>query len=259
MSEPYYSDESVTIYHGDCREVMADLADDLVDITITSPPYNMGLSPGGNGRGLYGHTTSKGKRFSQDGYDGETDALPPEEYDEFLRTTLLDMWRLSRLAVWWNHRPRIEHGLLKDPLGGVFPLPVGQRIILARPTGIDVSLRRFVTRQEHLYLFAKDGFRLTDHATSGMGDVWPMPIPPKGEHPAPFDLSVPARCIAATADVELILDPFCGSGTTLRAAKDAGLRATGIERSERFCEMAAERCGGPVRVLADGFDFGGAA
>ena len=71
-------------------------------------------------------------------------------------------------------------------------------------------------------------------------------------HPAPFPVALPARAIEAAAPSSVI-DPFMGSGTTLRAAKDAGIPATGIELSERYCEIAAKR-------LAQGvLDFGGAA
>ena len=47
--EPYYRDDAVTIYHGHCEDVLPALVDDPVDIIVTSPPYNMGLSPGGGG------------------------------------------------------------------------------------------------------------------------------------------------------------------------------------------------------------------
>ena len=254
MSDPYYSDDFVTLYHGDALDVLATIEADRVDVTVTSPPYNMGITPGGNGRGMYRHATQKATRFG-DGYSDEgDDSLDPDEYAAIRSRELREMWRVSRAAVFWNHRPRIIHGTLVDPLddlrrrGHDVP-PVRQRITLNRGTGIDVNLGHFCTRGEYLYLFAKPGFALVDHAASGMGDVWDVGIVTGSKHPAPFPLIVPARCIAATG-AGSVLDPFAGSGTTLRAAKDAGVKAIGIERSERYCEIAARR-------LAQGvLDFG---
>lgn len=239
---PYYEDDLVTLYHGDALETMAALADDLVQITVTSPPYNMGLTPGGNGRGMYPHTTQKAARFGSGYSDAGDDSLPHDEYVAVRQAELQQMWRCSSSSVWWNHRPRIVHGALRDPLDGEYGLPLRQRIILARPTGIDVNLSHFATRGEYLLLFAKPTFTLADHAASGMGDVWPTPIVTGSEHPAPFDESVPERCITATGATS-VLDPFVGSGTTLVVAKRMGVRAIGIERSERFCELTAARLG----------------
>ena len=251
---PYYEDDSVTLYHGHCLEVMDGMADESVDVTVTSPPYNMGLVPGGNGRGMYRPgANNKAGRF-RDGY-GEThdDALEQSVYDTWHRAALSDMWRVSRLAVFYNHRPRVEHGVLRDPLGNDFGIPLRQRIIWNRKTGIDVTLRAFCTRGEYVYLFAKPAFRLASHSVSGWGDVWDLgmahDVP---NHPAPFPLSLPTRCITATAGAEVAFDPFAGSGTTLRAAKDEGRRAIGVELSERYCEIAAKR-------LTQDTLFGGAA
>ena len=258
---PYYDDGKAVIYHGDCLEVMLPLGADIVDIVVTSPPYNMGLTPGGNGRGLYGHRTQKGSRFTTDGYDGVDDAMPWVDYCAWQRDALWFMFRAARHAVFYNHRPRVMHGHLVEPLDGDFgheeelDLDLRQRIVWDRGTGIDVNLNHFCTRQEYIYLFAWPSFRLVDHAASGMGDVWRLGVshdPAAGDHPAPFPLSLPARCIEASGATS-VLDPFAGSGTTLRAAKDAGIRSIGIEKSERYCEIAANR-------LAQGaLDFGGAA
>jgi hypothetical protein len=178
------------------------------------------------------------------------------EYNVLHRERLAEMWRVTRLAVWWNHRPRIIHGRLTEPLDGMFPMPVSQRITWDRGTGIDVNLRRFCTRGEYIYLFAKDEFRLPDHSTSGQGDVWRFGPETRSPHPAPFPLELPKRCIAATDGARIVLDPFMGSGTTLRAARDLGLRSIGIEQSEAYCEHAAERCGTAVlRSEPGSFDF----
>lgn len=247
--KPYYDEGGITIYHGDCLKLLAEMNADVVDITVTSPPYNMGLVPGGNGRGMYRPGASnKGGRF-RDGYDEHDDAMEQGEYDEWQRACLAEMWRVSRLGVFYNHRPRVEHGIVRTPLSMDFGIPLRQIIIWDRGTGIDVNLRAFCTRQEWVLLFAKPEFALVDHAASGMGDVWRdgMEHAETG-HPAPFPLAIPTRAITAT-DAHEVLDPFMGSGTTLRAAKNLGRRAVGIDTSERYCEIAARRLGQEVLAL----------
>lgn len=237
----YYEDDLVTLHHGDCLEVLSAIADDSVDITVTSPPYNMGLVPGGNGRGMYRPGASnKAGRF-RDGYGTHDDAMDQSDYDAWQRKVLAELWRVSRLAVFYNHRPRVEHGVLRDPLGNDFGIPLRQRIIWNRGTGIDVNLRAFCTRGEYIYLFAKPDFSLASHAASGMGDVWNLGIETKvPDHPAPFPVSLPSRCIEATG-AQSVLDPFAGSGTTLRAASDLHVKGIGIELEAKFCELAVKR------------------
>jgi len=239
--KPYYDEAGITIYHGDCREVLQGVTD-LVDIVVTSPPYNMGLVPGGNGRGMYRPGASnKAGRF-RDGYGAFSDALPQGTYDEWQRECLGLMWQAASWAVFYNHRPRVEHGVVRLPLSMNFDgLPLRQIIVWDRGTGIDVNLRHFCTRQEWVLLFAMPAFRLVDHAASGMGDVWRLGMEhAETGHPAPFPVALPGRCIDASG-ARSVLDPFMGSGTTLRAAKDRGLRAVGIEIEERYCEIAAKR------------------
>jgi DNA modification methylase len=249
----YYADAGITLHHGDCLAVMRTMESESVDIVVTSPPYNMGLTPGGNGRGMYGHTTSKGRRFTE-GYDGAgDDAMPQAEYEAWQREVLAECWRVARLHVFYNHRPRVIHGELKDPLDNNFGIPLRQRIILNRGTGIDVNRKHFCTRGEYLFWFPKPGGDLVSHSASGMGDVWDVGIEygVKG-HPAPFPVAVPTRCIQATG-AQSVLDPFVGSGTTLRAAADLHIEGVGIENKERFCALAVTRLG------QQALDFGGVA
>jgi len=240
-TEPYYADELVTLNHGDCLAVLPSLPDESADIVVTSPPYNMGLVPGGNGRGMYRPGASnKAGRF-RDGYGAHGDAMPYPEYCGWQRQVLAECWRVSRLGVFYNHRPRVEHGRLRMPLNFDFGLPVRQVIIWDRGTGIDVNLRNFCTRQEWVIVFAKPGFRLVSHSASGMGDAWRLGIETKvPAHPAPFPVSLPARCIEATG-AHSVPDPFAGSGSTLRAARDAGIRGTGIEVNAPYCDLSVGR------------------
>lgn len=249
----YYEDESVTLYHSKCEPVLASMSDESVDIVVTSPPYNMGLVPGGSGRGMYRPGASnKAGRF-REGYDGANDdAMDPAEYKAWQQSVLAECWRVARFAVFYNHRPRVEHGVLREPLDNEFGIPLRQRIIWNRGTGIDITRRAFCTRGEYVFLFAKPEFRLVDHSASGMGDVWNLGIEYGVQgHPAPFPVSLPTRCIEATGATS-VLDPFAGSGSTLRAAADLGIKGIGIEKEAEFCELAVSR-------LAQVSLFGGAA
>lgn len=263
MSAPYYADELVTLYHGDSQDFVCNWlsgrADEIAQIVVTSPPYNMGLSPGGNGRGMYRQAAGpnhKGGRF-RDGYeDSHHDAMPLDEYEAWQRQMLGLLWEAipDDGAIFYNNRPRVLHGVLHDPLDGDFgALPLRQRIVLNRLTGIDVTRRTFCTRGEYLLFFAKPDMMLASHSASGMGDVWNVGMEHGIDwHPAPFPLVVPTNCIEATA-ARSVFDPYAGSGTTLLAAKMLNVPSIGVEKSERYCERIAKRL--DQGLLA----FGGAA
>lgn len=259
MPEKYYEDDLVTLYHGDCLEVMSDWISefavlDVGQIVVTSPPYNMGITAGGSGRGLYRTSkTGKGSRF-YDGYEEHDDAMPPEEYDAWQRDCLRAMWDVipDDGAIYWNHRQRVEHGRAKLPLGLDFPIPLRQIITYDRKHGIAPNLRHYSIVAEWVFLFAKAEFKLRSHSASGEGDVWRLGVDHERlGHPAPFPESLPMRAITSSG-ARSVLDPFAGSGTTLAAAKRAGIKSVGIEKSEHYCEIAAKR-------LAQGTLFGGVA
>lgn len=239
--KPYYQDSLVTLYHGDCIEILPTL--ETFDIAVTSPPYNMGLIPGGNGRGMYRPgANNKAGRFRA-GYNGANDdAMPQDEYDAWQRAALVALYDSVNMGVFYNHRPRIEHGVLRTPLSFDFAgVPLRQIIVWDRGTGIDVNVRHFCSRAEWILLFAKPAFKLVDHSASGMGNVWKMrPEVNKRGHPAPFPVELPARCIATTG-AQSVIDPFAGVGTTLAAALEAGITAVGIEKVEDYCETTANR------------------
>ncbi|WP_151895426.1 site-specific DNA-methyltransferase [Sphingomonas sp. NIC1] len=199
MSGPWQRREVIgkaTLYLGDCEAILPSLQD-CADIAFTSPPYNMGLVPGGNGRGMYAPgANNKGGRF-RDGYGAFKDALPQDEYDAWQRRILWMLYDTARHAVFYNHRPRVEHGLLRTPLSGEYGLPLRQIIIWDRGTGIDVNLRNFCTRQEWVLLFAKapcSGSRQHDrrhHRRLGRRQLPHRPAS-RSRHPA-HDRRPPAR------------------------------------------------------------------
>ncbi|HWT45402.1 MAG TPA: site-specific DNA-methyltransferase [Vicinamibacterales bacterium] len=243
---PYYEDSLVTLYHADCAEVLPSMAD--VDLIFTSPPYNLNCTtkPGGGFDGLRKGTARAGKWHGGDlasGYADHGDDMPMPEYEEWQRDVLRACWATlnDHGAIFYNHKPRPWLGEVWLPIRLNPELPLRQVVIWARAGGINFSPSHYCPTHEWLLVLAKPEFRLKSKAASGLGDVWYVPQE-ASEHPAPFPLGLPARAIESVAP-SLVLDPFAGSGTTLRAAKDAGVRAVGIELSEKYCEMAALRLG----------------
>jgi len=238
---PYYADDAVTIYHGDCRDVLPTL--DSIDYVFTSPPYNRGDMSGGLAN-LAG------------GYGEYEDQMPLDEYEEWQRETLTTLWALltDTGAIFYNHKPRIQNGEAWLPLVLNPGLPLRQIIVWDKVIGANWSPSHFMPLHEWVMVFAKPAFALSDRSASHAGDVWHITVESsdRPDHPAPFPLRLPRTALAAL-NPGVVLDPFMGSGTTLRAAKDTGHTAIGIDTSERYCEMAAKRCAQEV------LDFGAAA
>lgn len=243
---PYYQDQHVTLWHGDCLDVLPTLSD--VDLVVTSPPYNLGITTGGGfghykdgqrrgGQGKWGGTDRTGISYAD-----HNDAMPYEQYEEWQKAVLRATWgTLSDAgAIYYNHKPRVQAGTLWMPLALNPGLPLRQIIIWSRAGGMNYAPTHYVPTHEWVMVFAKPAFRLKSKAASGLGDVWRIKQETNPDHPAPFPISLPAAAIETTAP-RLVCDPFSGSGTTLRAAKDAGVRSVGVEKSERYCEIAARR------------------
>jgi site-specific DNA-methyltransferase (adenine-specific) len=257
---PYYCAGGVTIFHGKAEEVLPTLNAGCCDLAVTSPPYNLGNTSGGGfpgvkmghydanapmgakrgGMGKWAKAAEKGGLAH--GYGGHNDSMPHGEYVEWQKLVLREAWRVmsDTGAIYYNHKPRVLDGLAVLPLEYNPGLPLRQIVIWARAGGVNFSPAFYLPTHEWVMVLAKPAFRLRDKAASGAGDVWYVPQESGTEHPAPFPLEIPLRALETTG-ARRVLDCFCGSGTTLRAAKDLGREAVGIEREERFCEMSARR------------------
>ena len=249
---PYYSDDLVTLYHGDSREILPTLATGSLGGVLTSPPYNQGDMTGG-----YANLDG--------GYDEYQDDMPHDEYVAWQQWTLAECWRATADdgAIFYNHKPRIRDGIAWLPLELNPDLPLRQIITWARASGCNWSETHLMPLYEWLLLFAKPGFRFSK-ATSTVGDVWRIHHQggDRPAHPAPFPLLLASRAVGILAESSglPILDPFSGSGTTLLAAKKIGRKAIGIEGSEGYCHMAAARLGSVEHSIHhDGSLFGSAS
>ena len=206
---PYYERDGIVIYHGDCREILPTL--EPVDLVLTDPPYGIGEANGKpKQRGCLSHAPD---------YLG--DIWDSQPIDDCL---MRDVRNAGRWAIVFGgnyyEMPPSSCWLVWDKENGNTDYADCE---LAW-TNLKKAVRRFKWRWQGMLqerMGAKKEHRV---------------------HPTQKPLALMRWCInQAPDDVQTILDPFMGSGTTLVAAKLEGRRATGIELEERYCEIAANR------------------
>ena len=175
------------------------------------------------------------------GYAGHNDATPHEDYVTWQRSCLHAMMRVLSEdgAIFYNHKWRVQGGLLQDRADIVDGFPVRQIIIWQRNGGINFNPGYFLPTYEVIYLIAKSKFRLAPKANA-LGDVWRIPQESPNPHPAPFPVELALQCISS-AQAKIVLDPFLGSGTTAIAAQRSNRQWIGIDISEEYCELARQR------------------
>jgi len=227
------------IVHGDCLGVMKKIPDNSIDIVITSPPYNLKNSSGN------GMKDGRGGKWSNaaliDGYSHHNDCMPHKDYVDWQRNCLTEMYRIipDDGAIFYNHKWRVQKGLLQDRHDIVSIFPVRQIIIWRRKGGINFNAGYYLPTYEVIYMITKPKFKLAKGANS-YGDVWEFAQEFKNSHPAPFPKNLIDRIISST-DAKTVLDPFMGSGTTALSAKSLGRNFVGIELSEQYCFLAESR------------------
>ena len=222
MSTPYYQDERVTLYHGDCREVTEWL---VADVLVTDPPYDMAYSGFGGRKGEPRRTSGPVS------IAGDADAAS--------RDAILSLW---------GDKPALIFGTWR------IPRPTSTRQVIvwdksANGPGMGALDVPWGPSHEEVYVLGsgwvgkRGGSVYTDKPYTPSDADRP-------EHPTPKPTSLMERLISHTTGV--VADPFAGSGSTLVAAKQLGRKAIGVELEERYCEVIAKR------LAQDVLDFGGA-
>lgn len=205
MSEPYYRDDHVTLYHGDCRDLIAWVN---ADVLVTDPPYGM----------VFRSSWTTEKRP----IEGDNDAA--------IRDCALGMWGTERpwlmFGTWRIPRPaNTRHVLIWDKAG-------------AGPGMGDLNAQ-FGTSHEEIYLGGAWPKRTTRRGSVIRSAGSPASLTAKIGHPTPKPEALMALLVGACEGT--VADPFAGSGSTLVAAKMLGRKAIGVELEERYCEIAARR------------------
>ncbi|WKZ39857.1 MAG: site-specific DNA-methyltransferase [Anaerolineales bacterium] len=234
---------------GDVLNVMKQIPDGSIDLVVTSPPYNLKNSTGN------GMKDGRGGKWANaalvKGYSHHNDNMPHHEYVAWQRECLSEMFRVisETGAIFYNHKWRVQAGLLQDRHDIVSGFPVRQIIIWRRKGGINFNPGYFLPTYEVIYLIAKKKFRLAPKANAH-GDVWEFGQESDNLHPAPFPVQLIERIVSSTT-ANIILDPFMGSGTTAIAAKNYGRNFIGIDLSPDYCEMAKVRLSQQMRSCTD--------
>jgi|JI6StandDraft_1071083.scaffolds.fasta_scaffold224470_1 hypothetical protein len=228
MSAPYYQDDRVTLYHGDCREVTEWLE---ADVLVTDPPYGRAWKQGDTGTAR-GWASDKHEGIANDG-------------DTTARDWALNAWAVT--GACGKPRPMVVFGDL------TLAPPLGTKHVLIYDKGNDAGFTGAVggyrRNVEGVYLIGSHG--------SGLGGRSAIVSTSRSAggnlarttgHPHTKPLDVMERLIAHTTGT--VADPFAGSGSTLVAAKQLGRKAIGVELEERYCEVIAKR------LAQDVLDFG---
>ena len=227
------------VHCGDVLDIMGKLPDNSIDLVVTSPPYNIKNS---TGNGLKNGNGGKWANAElQNGYSHHDDCMPHDDYVQWQRNCLTEMMRLipETGAIFYNHKWRVQRGLLQDRQDIVSGFPVRQIIIWRRKGGFNFNPGYFLPTYEVIYLIAKPKFKLLPKA-NGCGDVWEFTQEMKNKHPAAFPLDLIDHIISST-NAQTILDPFMGSGTVAVSAASLNRDYVGIEISPEYCEMAEQR------------------
>ena len=211
---PYYEDDFVTIYCGDYRNVLAHTTFSYAAI-VTDPPYGIEGGSGGDARD-----------FGKGRYEASWEDTP--EYIETVVAPAIEMF--AREGVPMAVTPGIRNLWL-------YPKPRDMGCFWT-PAAATHGPWGFTTFQPILY-YGKD-HRAGKGAFPSGKEV--TEAAEKNGHPCPKPISAWSWLVdKVTPPGSTVLDPFMGSGTTLRAAKDRGRKAVGIEIEERYCEIAVKR------------------
>jgi len=229
-----------TVVCGDAVTILKQLPSNSIDMGVTSPPYNK-------------RENKKGWLVDKVIYNGATDNLPEDEYQKIQIDVLNELYRVIKEggSFFYNHKIRWERGRMLHPMDWLRKTKwvIRQEIIWDRMIAANIRGWRFWQVEERIYwLYKPKGNNIigeeleSKHAL--LTSIWRFAPENNNPHPAPFPLALPVRAIYSILDEReggIVIDPYCGSGTTLVAAKILGHHYTGIDISKEYVGYAIKR------------------
>lgn len=214
---PYYQDDRVTLYHGDCLEIDAWLD---ADVLVTDPPYGMAYE----------------SNFNRDRRNAKVGRAISADKTTEARDSALDLW---------GDKPALVFGRWREPR----PAGTVARLVWDRGYhGMGDLKFPWGPADEEIYVLGcgftgkREPNVIREHALMSGDSRRP-------DHPTPKPVPLMERLIQRCPP-GVVADPFAGSGSTLLAARNLGRKAVGVEVEERYCELIAKRLDQMV------FDFG---
>jgi DNA modification methylase len=241
-------------------EKMSEIPNETVDLIVTSPPYNIDIK--------YGNKWKKRKIISSKS-SKYLDKLNEKDYLELINNVASECKRVLKKegTIFFNLKNRLIDDQIKPPFWIIdcFKELYLKNIIIWNFDWGGSSSKRFSSRYEYIFFFSKNKkkwkFNLDDISIPSLNyrpdryktqyknpsDVWKIPLVSGNSiertgHPAQYPEKLIERIILATTDKkDLVLDPFMGSGTTAKVAKDLGRNYVGYETNKSYIEIAKKR------------------
>ena len=216
------------IYCEDCLLTMGRMPDDFVDLTVTSPPYNLGNNH---------HTGSKR-------HTPYSDEMSEKEYQEWQLIILKDLFRITKFNGWifYQHKNRIKNNILITPYSWLLKsnFVIRQEIVWHNGSP-NMDNKRFYPFTERIYCLAKsDKSYMTN--TLKLTDDWHIrPVGTNNLHKRSFPEKLVGNIIQSIPYAELIYDPFSGSGTVPKMAIKLNRNWIASEISQEYCDIAEKR------------------
>jgi site-specific DNA-methyltransferase (adenine-specific) len=239
---PYYQDDLVTIHRADALSFLWASDDESIDVVFTDPPYSSGARQSAQMRARGSMRREEGK-FGKDQWFG-SDNLTAHGFAMMIRLFAAETYRVTKrdghlfCFIDWQQLPVIQ-GVIASAGWSPRALLVWDKMSF----GMGNGFRQQAEFVLHCSKGTGDNFARHDVGTvtreaRPADDLYPTEKPV-----APIELWLSA------VPGSVVLDPFCGSGPTLAAAKNLGRRAIGVDISRKACAVAAERCRQEVLAL----------